>query len=83
MVNSVYLKKKEVIKIMAKVKMKTNRTAAKRFKVTAKGKVKYWKGGVSHYNTKKSRKRKRQGRKPQYVPDNLIHKVKALIPNDV
>jgi large subunit ribosomal protein L35 len=68
---------------MAKVKMKTNRTAAKRFKVTAKGKIKYWKGGVSHYNTKKTRKRKRQGRKPQYVPENLEHKIKALLPNDV
>jgi len=68
---------------MAKVKMKTNKTAAKRFKVTAKGKIKYWKGGISHYNTKKSSKRKRQGRKAKYVPDNLKHKVEALIPNDV
>ena len=67
---------------MAK-KMKTNKTAAKRFKVTAKGKIKYWKGGVSHYNTKKSRKRKRQGRKAQYVPENLVDKVKKLIPNMV
>lgn len=68
---------------MAKVKMKTNRTAAKRFKITASGKIKYTKGGVSHYNTKKSSKRKRQGRRPQYVPENLEHKVKALLPNDV
>lgn len=66
---------------MAKVKMKTNRTAAKRLKVTASGKVKYTKGGVSHYNTKKSPKRKRQGRKPQYVPECIQHKVKALLPN--
>ncbi len=68
---------------MAKVKMKTNRTAAKRLKITATGKVKYTKGGVSHYNTKKSSKRKRQGRKSQYVPANLEHKVKALLPNNV
>jgi len=68
---------------MAKVKMKTNRTAAKRLKITTTGKVKYTKGGVSHYNTKKSSKRKRQGRKPQYVPKNLEQKVKALLPNDV
>ncbi len=65
---------------MAKVKMKTNRTAAKRFRVTAKGKIKYWRGGVSHYNTKKSSKRKRQGRKPQYVPEEIKHKIEALIP---
>lgn len=66
---------------MAKVKMKTNRTAAKRLKITASGKVKYTKGGVSHYNTKKSSKRKRQGRKPQYVPECVEHRVKALLPN--
>ncbi len=65
---------------MAKVKMKTNRTAAKRLKITAKGKVKYFKGGVSHYNTKKTRKRKRQGRKPQYVPETIEDKVKKLLP---
>lgn len=66
---------------MAKVKMKTNRTAAKRVKITSSGKVKYTKGGVSHYNTKKSSKRKRQGRKPQYVPECIDHRVKALLPN--
>jgi len=65
---------------MAKVKMKTNRTAAKRLKITAKGKVKYWKGGVSHYNTKKSSKRKRQGRKAQYAPESIEHKLKKLLP---
>ena len=68
---------------MAKVKMKTNRTAAKRLKITANGKVKYTKGGVSHYNTKKSSKRKRQGRRPQYAPECMEHKLKALLPNDV
>jgi len=68
---------------MAKVKMKTNRTAAKRLKVTAKGKIKYWKGGVSHYNTKKSRKRKRQGRKAQYVPETIKDKIEKLIPYSV
>jgi len=64
---------------MAKVKMKTNKTAAKRFK----GKIKYWKGGVSHYNTKKSSKRKRQGRKADYVPENIADRVKQLIPYQV
>ncbi len=68
---------------MAKGKMKTNRTAAKRLKVTAKGKIKYWKGGVSHYNTKKTRKRKRQGRKPQYAPETIQDKLKQLIPYEV
>ena len=65
---------------MAKVKMKTNRTAAKRLKITAKGKVKYWKGGVSHYSTKKTSKRKRQGRKAQYAPETIQEKLKKLLP---
>ena len=40
-------------------KIKTNRSAAKRFyKVTATGKVKRARGGKSHSNEKKGRKRK-------------------------
>ncbi|AAC06950.1 50S ribosomal protein L35 [Aquifex aeolicus] len=64
---------------MAKVKMKTNRSAAKRFKVTAKGKIKRWKSGGAHYNTKKSSKRKRHLRKHTYVKDNMLKHVKALL----
>jgi large subunit ribosomal protein L35 len=41
-------------------KMKTSKAAAKRFKVTAKGKVKRHKAFKSHILTKKSPKRKRQ-----------------------
>ncbi|QER41371.1 50S ribosomal protein L35 [Thermodesulfobacterium sp. TA1] len=44
---------------MAKVKMKTNRSAAKRFKVTANGKIMHKKAGKSHLLRKKSRKTKR------------------------
>ena len=40
---------------MAKVKMKSNRSAKKRFKITAKGKIKRWHAGGSHYNTKKAK----------------------------
>jgi len=64
---------------MGKVKMKTNRSAAKRFKITATGKVKRWKSGGAHYNTKKSPKRKRQLRKPTYVKPNMEDKVKKLL----
>ena len=42
---------------MAKIKMKSNRSAAKRFKITANGKVKRYKGGGSHLNVKKNSKR--------------------------
>ncbi len=64
---------------MAKVKMKTNRSAKKRFKLTAKGKIKRWKAGGSHYNTKKPQKRKRQLRKATLVHESWEDKVKALL----
>ena len=41
-------------------KQKTNRAAAKRFKLTASGKVKRAKAFKSHILTKKTRKRKRK-----------------------
>ena len=41
-------------------KMKTNRSAAKRFKLTGKGRVKRRHAFKSHILTKKSPKRKRQ-----------------------
>lgn len=44
-------------------KQKTHKTAAKRLKVTANGKVKRKKGGKHHLNGKKRTKRKRQLRK--------------------
>ena len=40
-------------------KKKTNKAAAKRFKRTASGKLKYSKAGSGHLLTSKSRKRKR------------------------
>lgn len=40
-------------------KMKSNRGAMKRFKLTGSGKVKRFKAGKSHILTKKNRKRKR------------------------
>ncbi|HIC97216.1 MAG TPA: 50S ribosomal protein L35 [Aquificaceae bacterium] len=64
---------------MAKVKLKTNRSAKKRFKITATGKVKRWKSGGAHYNTKKSAKRKRRLRKHTYAKDNLADHIKDLL----
>ena len=40
-------------------KRKTNKSAAKRFKKTATGKLKYHKSGSGHLLSSKSRKRKR------------------------
>jgi len=44
-------------------KKKTNKAAAKRFRVTAGGKLMYSKAGAGHLLTSKSRKRKRSLRK--------------------
>lgn len=48
-------------------KMKTHKGMAKRFKVTARGKVKYHRPGKSHLLSVKSGKRKRRMRKPIVV----------------
>ena len=49
------------------MKMKTHKGAAKRFKVTASGKVRRYKAYKSHILTKKSAKRKRNLRRPGIV----------------
>ncbi len=49
------------------MKMKTHKGAAKRFKVTARGKVRRMKAYKSHILTKKSPKRKRKLRRPTLV----------------
>ncbi len=49
------------------MKMKTHKGAAKRFKVTAKGKVKRYKAYKSHILTKKSSKRKRKLRRSDLI----------------
>ena len=41
-------------------KLKTNRGAAKRFKITGTGKIRRFKANKSHILTKKDRKRKRR-----------------------
>ncbi|MBA2684403.1 MAG: 50S ribosomal protein L35 [Gemmatimonadaceae bacterium] len=48
-------------------KMKTHKGAAKRFKLTASGKVKRFKAFKSHILTKKSSKRKRNLRRPGLI----------------
>ena len=64
---------------MAKVKQKTNRSAKKRFKVTAKGKIKRWRSGGAHYNTKKTPDRKRRLRKSVLVPEEMLDHVRAML----
>ncbi len=60
-------------------KMKTRRGAAKRFKVTASGKVKREKGFANHILTKKSTKRKRNLRQSTTVASVDESRVKKMI----
>lgn len=60
-------------------KMKTNRSAAKRFKKTATGKYKYHHSGKSHILTKKTTKRKRHLRKPSIVSPSDHQRVRRLL----
>ena len=61
-------------------KIKTNRAAAKRFKFTAKGKIKHRKAFRSHILNKKSTKRKRHLRSDTYVDVSNVRQVKRLCP---
>jgi len=62
-------------------KIKTNRSAAKRFKKTATGKIKRRKAYHTHILTKKSAKRKRNLRKQGLVSKVDSQKISRLIPN--
>ena len=48
-------------------KMKSRRAAAKRFKITGSGKLKFKKGGLRHNLENKSSNRKRKATKPGVV----------------
>ena len=61
-------------------KMKTNRSAAKRFKINKKGKVKRARSNKGHILTKKSGKRKRHLRKSAVVPKAEARTLRKLMP---
>jgi large subunit ribosomal protein L35 len=65
---------------MAKVKMKTNRGAAKRFRVTKSGKLSRSKAGASHILTKKTSKRKRSLRKETVASQADKKVLRKLLP---
>jgi large subunit ribosomal protein L35 len=60
-------------------KMKSNRGAKKRFRVSATGKIKHRRNYKSHILTKKAAKRKRDLRKYKYVHDNDVPRVQTMI----
>ena len=61
-------------------KIKTNKAAAKRFRVTGTGKIKRQKAYKSHILTKKNSKRKRALRQATQLDKANIKGVKRLIP---
>jgi large subunit ribosomal protein L35 len=61
-------------------KMKTKKSAAKRFKFTGKGKVKRNKAFSSHILTKKSTERKRKFRKSGIVDKSDMGHIKEMMP---
>jgi large subunit ribosomal protein L35 len=61
-------------------KMKTNRAAAKRFRVTGTGRVRRSKSGLNHMMQEKSKKRLRRLRKNDTVERAFEKRVKLLLP---
>ena len=61
-------------------KMKTKKSASKRYHVTGSGKVRYKKQGLRHILTKKSSKRKRNLKKSTLVVKSEFKKMKELLP---
>lgn len=62
-------------------KMKTNRSAAKRFyKVTATGKIKRAHGGKAHLNAKKSRKRVNRLASGEYLGGTEAIRIRKYVP---
>lgn len=60
-------------------KMKTKKAAAKRFKVTASGKIKRAKAYKSHILGKKSPKRKRNLRQPGIIDPTNVPAIKKML----
>ncbi len=61
-------------------KMKTNRAANKRFRLTGSGKVRRPKGGAQHNMIGKSRTRRRRLRDNDTVTPGIDRRIKILLP---
>ena len=61
-------------------KMKTNRAAAKRFRITGSGRIRRSKAGCNHMMQEKSRKRLRRLRKNDTVEHAFEKRIKLLLP---
>jgi large subunit ribosomal protein L35 len=67
---------------MAKIKLKTNRGAAKRFKKTGSGGYKHRQSHRNHILTKKSSKRMRQLKSMKNVSHSDVAAIRQMLPND-
>ncbi len=61
-------------------KVKTNKSARKRFKITKKGKVLTSQSLRRHLLTDRSSRKKRQSRKWREVSESDKHRIQALLP---
>ena len=61
-------------------KMKTRKSAVKRYNLTSTGKVKFKKLGLRHILTKKSRNRKRKLGMPGILAESEARRVRTLLP---
>jgi len=61
-------------------KIKTKKSAAKRYTITGSGKIRYKKQGSRHILTKKSRKRKRKLRHAGIISAVEKKRIKSLLP---
>jgi large subunit ribosomal protein L35 len=65
---------------MPKIKMKSNSSAKKRFKLTATGRVKRKRAYLRHILTSKSSSAKRKLRRGAYISKTQEHQIKAMLP---
>lgn len=61
-------------------KQKTRKAVAKRFKITANGKVMHYRSGNGHLQTHKSSKRKRQNRQEKSLSGEDKKRIKQMLP---
>lgn len=61
------------------MKLKTNKTVSKRFRITATGKVMRRHGGQDHFNSRDSGKVTRNKRRDERMSDHLTKNIKTLI----
>jgi large subunit ribosomal protein L35 len=69
-------------KAKTKVKLKSNRGAAKRFKVTGTGKVRFRRANRNHIKTKQSTKKVRHARANGVMCDSDAKLVHRMLPYD-